>query len=103
VQWPTGTCCLNDNLFKIGKKDSPLCRFCESKNETPEHILLECDRTEHARLQYYCLNENKGIIQLNHLNNWTWSEDSFSEEKLHFIEFIYDNVKIDLFEVEGIG
>jgi len=103
VQWATGACCLNDNLFKMGKKSTPLCHFCDNDNETPEHLLLHCDRTEHARLQYYCLNEDNGIIQLNESNNWTWKEDCFNEEKLSFINFIYDNVKFDLFEVEGIS
>ena len=28
-------------LFKFGKSDSPLCSFCNSKNETPYHLFYE--------------------------------------------------------------
>ena len=33
---------LNKMLFKFGKSGSPLCSFCNLKNETPYHLFYEC-------------------------------------------------------------
>ena len=35
---------LNDFLFKIRRKDSPNCTFCNKREETIIHILCECDK-----------------------------------------------------------
>ena len=32
-------------LFKFGKSESPLCSFCNLKNETPYHLFYECSHT----------------------------------------------------------
>ena len=33
---------LNQSLYNIGKKESPLCRYCKLNEETAEHILFSC-------------------------------------------------------------
>lgn len=38
----TGHCLLNYHLHKMGKKEDPTCRLCNEEDETPEHILSEC-------------------------------------------------------------
>ena len=32
-------------LFKFGKSGSPLCSFCNVKDETPYHLLYKCSHT----------------------------------------------------------
>ena len=32
-------------LFKFGKSGSPLCSFCNVKDETPYHLFYECSHT----------------------------------------------------------
>ena len=36
---------LNKMLFKFGKSESPLCSFCNLKNETPYHLFYKCSHT----------------------------------------------------------
>ena len=36
---------LNKMLFKFGKSGSPLCSFCNVKDETPYHLFYECSHT----------------------------------------------------------
>ena len=36
---------LNKMLFRFGKSGSPLCSFCNLKNETPYHLFYECSHT----------------------------------------------------------
>ena len=36
---------LNKMLFKFGKSGSPLCSFCNLKNETLYHLFYECSHT----------------------------------------------------------
>ena len=36
---------LNKMLFKYGKSGSPLCSFCNVKEETPYHLFYECSHT----------------------------------------------------------
>ena len=36
---------LNKMLFKFGKSGSPLCSFCNVKDETPYHLLYKCSHT----------------------------------------------------------
>ena len=33
---------LNKMLFKFGKSESPLCSFCNVKDEAPYHLFYEC-------------------------------------------------------------
>lgn len=47
----TGHCKLNYHQNKIGKIDNKLCRFCNEKDETPEHILCDCGPLIWKRLQ----------------------------------------------------
>ena len=34
----------NSFLFKIGRKDSPLCSFCSKSPETMLHVFCECEK-----------------------------------------------------------
>ena len=36
---------LNKMIFKFGKSGSPLCSFCNVKDETPYHLFYECSHT----------------------------------------------------------
>ena len=36
---------LNKMLFKSDKSGSPLCSFCNLKDETPYHLFYECSHT----------------------------------------------------------
>jgi len=37
---------LNKKLHQFGKKNSPLCSFCNVAEETPEHAFCECSYTQ---------------------------------------------------------
>ena len=37
---------LNEKLFKFKIVSSPLCYFCNSKNETPVHLFYSCNQTK---------------------------------------------------------
>lgn len=41
----TEHCCLNKHMSNIGVQATGGCRFCESADETPKHLLCECDNT----------------------------------------------------------
>ena len=45
----TGHCQLNKHLFNLNITDSPLCRACMKTNETPSHVLLECEEVAEQR------------------------------------------------------
>ena len=49
----TGHCKLRYHLKKIGLSNTPICRFCEMDDETPEHILCECPTLCRRRLFYF--------------------------------------------------
>lgn len=40
---------LNAHLHRIGKRDTPNCRYCEGTKETTFHFLLDCPRYAHQR------------------------------------------------------
>lgn len=52
VEIVTGHCQLNKHLFTLGITDSPLCRGCMSKEETPAHVLLECESVAPQRAEH---------------------------------------------------
>ncbi|CAH2235720.1 jg1536 [Pararge aegeria aegeria] len=43
---------LRDSLSYVGVTDSPLCRACMEKNETPTHVMLECTGVTEQREIY---------------------------------------------------
>ncbi|XP_048484155.1 uncharacterized protein LOC105391530 [Plutella xylostella] len=45
----SGHCRLNRHLHKMGLSDTPICRFCNEEDETPMHILCECEAIIHKR------------------------------------------------------
>ncbi|CAG9137018.1 unnamed protein product [Plutella xylostella] len=45
----SGHCRLNSHLHKMGLSDTPTCRFCNEEDETPMHILCECEAIIHKR------------------------------------------------------
>jgi hypothetical protein len=48
----TGHCHLKKHLHRIGLSASNTFRFCEDEEETPVHILCECDEIARLRLLY---------------------------------------------------
>jgi ribonuclease HI len=63
----TGHCCLKKHLSNIKIKAEGICRFCQSVNETPRHILCECKSLSVIRqkhLKTTCC-ETKHILKLN--------------------------------------
>ncbi|XP_055850655.1 uncharacterized protein LOC129915201 [Episyrphus balteatus] len=48
----TGHCKLRKHLNNIGLADSATCRFCNNNEETPEHILGNCEALMHNRHRY---------------------------------------------------
>ncbi|XP_024883911.1 uncharacterized protein LOC112462400, partial [Temnothorax curvispinosus] len=42
TQFLTGHGCFGTYLNRIGKEDSPICRYCDSEEDTPEHTLEVC-------------------------------------------------------------
>jgi ribonuclease HI len=49
----TGHCPLRMHLNKLGIVSSPNCRFCDNTNESPIHIICECDLLASKRLKYF--------------------------------------------------
>ncbi|XP_036340187.1 uncharacterized protein LOC118749499 [Rhagoletis pomonella] len=49
----TGHCSLRYHLSKIHLSETSVCRFCELDEETPEHILCECDALARRRLAHF--------------------------------------------------
>lgn len=45
----TGHCKLNKHLSRMGLSENPYCRFCADDEETPLHILCECDALVNTR------------------------------------------------------
>jgi len=57
----TGHGRLNKHLYRMGLKDSSLCRFCEEAEETSTHLLMNCPSLNGKRLATlgkYQLSEN---------------------------------------------
>ena len=42
---------LNKNLYLFGIKESPLCFYCNTNDETPIHLFYECNSTKYLWLQ----------------------------------------------------
>ena len=38
----------NEKLFRFKMTDSPLCAFCETEVESPEHLFFHCDITKYS-------------------------------------------------------
>lgn len=54
----TGHCRLRGHLKKLGLEEIDICRFCESAEETPAHLLKDCGALIHKRKRIwgaYCL------------------------------------------------
>jgi ribonuclease HI len=49
----TGHCPLRKHLNNIGILSNPNCRFCDITDETPIHILNECDKLATKRIKYF--------------------------------------------------
>ena len=45
----TGHCRLNKHLHNMGLADSPLCRGCGEEDETPHHVICQCEAYTKAR------------------------------------------------------
>ncbi|XP_017483511.1 PREDICTED: uncharacterized protein LOC108372329 [Rhagoletis zephyria] len=45
----TGHCRLRGHLHKLGIWSNDLCRFCDVNEETPVHLLSECEAVERRR------------------------------------------------------
>ena len=52
---------LNQSLYNIGKKESPLCRYCNANEETPEHFLFFCSHVNET-LRKNTLNAYKSAL-----------------------------------------
>ncbi|CAH2242922.1 jg14491 [Pararge aegeria aegeria] len=48
----TGHCPLNKHLSILGRTDSPLCRACMETEETPIHVILQCNGVAEQRAAY---------------------------------------------------
>ena len=66
----------NEKLFRFKMIDSPLCAFCQTEDESPEHLLFHCNVT-------------KSFWQL--LFSW------FSEQKVILTSLILENVFFGVF------
>jgi len=95
VEWGSGSCKLNHNLFKMQLTDDPTCRFCKEYDETSEHILLKCIRTENFRISYSNLMQERSIIKMCN-NDWKWSKSEADIEKCEFINFIHNEIRHDI-------
>ncbi|XP_024874152.1 uncharacterized protein LOC112456078 [Temnothorax curvispinosus] len=42
TQFLTGHGCFGTYLFRINKEDTPMCRYCDTEEDTPEHTLAVC-------------------------------------------------------------
>jgi ribonuclease HI len=51
----TGHCELNAHMKRIGRSEVSLCRFCKKSEETPLHILCECEAIARVRLEQISL------------------------------------------------
>jgi len=95
VEWGSGSCKLNHNLYKMHLADSPNCRFCKEYDETSDHLLLNCIRTENLRITHSNLMQEKSTIKMSG-NRWIWSKNEIDFNKCEFINFIYNEVKEDI-------
>lgn len=49
----TGHCCLNKHMSNFGLRESDMCRFCQTEEETLQHILCEWEGLGRLRLQKF--------------------------------------------------
>lgn len=47
-----GNCPMNKYMFRLGITDSPWCKACLSLEETPLHVLTECEELINIKAQY---------------------------------------------------
>jgi len=95
VEWGSGSCKLNHNLYKMQLTNEPTCRFCNEYDETSEHILLSCIRTENLRINYSNIMQENSIIKMLR-NNWIWSKTEANFEKCEYINFIHNEIRLDI-------
>ncbi|XP_071577862.1 uncharacterized protein [Temnothorax nylanderi] len=44
TQFLTGHECFGAYLYRINKEDTPICRYCDAEDDTPEHALAVCNQ-----------------------------------------------------------
>ena len=69
---------LRRHLYLLGLQDSPLCRKCGTMEETPAHILCECEALaslRHAYLSSFFL-EPKDVQSISLGAIWSFSKAS---------------------------
>ena len=45
-------------MYRIGKSEDDLCRFCSSSKESMSHVFLECTKVDRNFIQYECVKNN---------------------------------------------
>jgi len=95
VQWGTGANYLRDNLYRMNLSPTMLCRFCSDSNETSEHLLLHCIRTEFCRFKYANLLQDNSVINRQN-GRWFWNDNSITIQKCDFINIVYDELLSDI-------
>ena len=49
---------LKEFLYRIGKIEDELCRFCCMENESLNHIFTKCTKLDYSILRYKCITKN---------------------------------------------
>lgn len=95
---------LNQSLYNIDKKESPLCRYCKCEEETAEHLLFNCNaidpQTKATASNSYkqALNlkdtDNEPLFEIGVLN--AIRDDKFLKQCIHIVEQLDFDVTVVL-------
>jgi ribonuclease HI len=99
ISWITGHCTLNKHLNKMNLQPGDLCRYCQVEQESPVHLLLNCEYLEEKRREFVAKKHKdhcKPIISKITFNDWKFNKEALCEEKIEYIFYIYNIVKFRL-------
>ena len=95
---------LNQSLYNINKKESPLCRYCTSEEETAEHLLFNCSVID-PQTKIDASNSYRQALKLKELDNEPVFEigvlnairdDKFLKQCIHIVEQLDFDVTVVL-------
>jgi len=99
VAWVTGHCTLNKHLCTMQEQIGNLCRFCQEEEETPIHILFECERFERKRWETQSLanqHDEESPIMRTSRGIWAPATDQLTPALVNYINKCKEDIQARL-------
>jgi len=99
ISWVTGHCTLNKHLCTMKEQIGNLCRFCQEEEETPIHILFQCEKFERKRWETQMLadkHDEESPISRTNRGIWAPAKDHLTPALVNYINQCKEDIQIRL-------